>query len=124
MTKCRGDKISATKDVENNISMIATFPSSLLNIFENGSVWYIRNPLEVPGSGSQVRTEQTSFASKQLTDRQTAIILVKSHKIHSHPEESECKSFAAQRSVEYCAQALSPGRCAMQKAIVRATRRR
>lgn len=48
MTKCRGERIRATSEVENSISIIATFPSSLLNIFENGSVWYIRNPLEVP----------------------------------------------------------------------------
>jgi hypothetical protein len=38
----------ATRDVENSISMRATFPSSLLKIFANGSVWYMRNPLEVP----------------------------------------------------------------------------
>jgi hypothetical protein len=39
----------ATKDVENNISISATFPSSLLNIFAKGSVWYILKPREVPG---------------------------------------------------------------------------
>jgi hypothetical protein len=48
MTKCRGESIRATSDVENNISIRATFPSSLLNIFANGSVWYILNPREVP----------------------------------------------------------------------------
>lgn len=40
--------MSATRDVEKSISIMATFPSSLLNILENGSVWYIRKPLEVP----------------------------------------------------------------------------
>lgn len=39
----------ATREVENSISIIATFPSSLLKIFANGSVWYIWNPREVPG---------------------------------------------------------------------------
>jgi hypothetical protein len=44
--------MSATNEVENSISMIATFPSSLLKIFANGSVWYIRKPLEVARNGN------------------------------------------------------------------------
>jgi hypothetical protein len=39
ITRCLGDRMRATKDVENNISIRATFPSSLLNIFAKGSVW-------------------------------------------------------------------------------------
>ena len=38
MTKCRGERMRATSEVEKSISMIATFPSLLLNIFANGSV--------------------------------------------------------------------------------------
>jgi len=51
--------MSATNDVENNISMIATFPSSLLKIFAKGSVWYIRKPLDVPAN-EQVNIEVDS----------------------------------------------------------------
>ncbi len=39
MTRWRGDRIKATRDVENNISIIAMLPSSLLKMRENGSVW-------------------------------------------------------------------------------------
>lgn len=46
--RCRGDSIRATKEVEKSISIMAMFPSSLLNILENGSVWNILNPFEVP----------------------------------------------------------------------------
>lgn len=49
ITRCRGESMRATREVENSISIIATFPSSLLKIFANGSVWYIWNPREVPG---------------------------------------------------------------------------
>ena len=48
MMRCRGESISATSEVEKSISIMAMLPSSLLNIREKGSVWYIRNPLEVP----------------------------------------------------------------------------
>lgn len=41
--------MSATRDVEKSISIMVTFPSSLLNIFVKGYVWYIRKPFEVPG---------------------------------------------------------------------------
>jgi hypothetical protein len=55
----------ATSDVEKSISMIVTFPSSLLNIFPKGSVWYIRKPFEVPGrtfsTGLQYRVETRSY---------------------------------------------------------------
>lgn len=37
--KCRGERIKATREVENSISMMAMFPSSLLKILEKGSVW-------------------------------------------------------------------------------------
>lgn len=46
--RCLGDSIKATRDVEKSISTMAMFPSSLLNILENGSVWKIRKPFEVP----------------------------------------------------------------------------
>lgn len=48
MTRWRGDKTRATKDVEKSISMIAILPSSLLKMRENGSVWCMRKPLDVP----------------------------------------------------------------------------
>jgi hypothetical protein len=48
ITRCLGESIRATKDVENSISIMAMFPSSLLKILENGSVWNIRKPLDVP----------------------------------------------------------------------------
>lgn len=38
MIRCLGDKTRATRDVEKSISMMETLPSSLLNIFEKGSV--------------------------------------------------------------------------------------
>jgi hypothetical protein len=38
ITRCRGDSMRATREVEKSISMIATFPSLLLNIFAKGSV--------------------------------------------------------------------------------------
>lgn len=46
--RCRGERTRATKEVEKSISIFAMLPSSLLNILEKGSVWYIRNPFEVP----------------------------------------------------------------------------
>lgn len=54
MMRWRGDRIRATKEVEKSISMMDTLPSSLLNILEKGSVWYIRKPLEVPGKGVHI----------------------------------------------------------------------
>jgi hypothetical protein len=35
----RGERISATREVEKSISIMAMFPSSLLKILEKGSVW-------------------------------------------------------------------------------------
>jgi hypothetical protein len=46
--RCLGERMIATSDVENNISMMPMFPSSLLKILEKGSVWNMRNPFEVP----------------------------------------------------------------------------
>jgi len=110
MTKCLGDRISATKDVENNISIIATFPSSLLNIFENGSVWYIRNPLEVPSSRVRYEQNATSFVNQLRTNCQAAIILVESHKVHSHLKNLENESRVVKDWVDCCAEALGTGR--------------
>ena len=44
----RGESIRATNDVEKSISSNAMSPSFVSKHFENGSVVYIRNPLEVP----------------------------------------------------------------------------
>ena len=44
----------ATRDVEKSISIMAMFPSSLLKILENGSVWNILNPFDVPVEVSDV----------------------------------------------------------------------
>ena len=45
----RGESIRATNDVEKSISSNAISPSFVSKRFSNGSVVYIRNPLEVPG---------------------------------------------------------------------------
>ena len=44
----RGESTRATNDVEKSISSNAMSPSFVSKQFENGSVVYIRNPLEVP----------------------------------------------------------------------------
>lgn len=44
----RGESIRATNDVEKSISSNAMSPSFVSKTFSNGSVVYIRNPLEVP----------------------------------------------------------------------------
>lgn len=81
--------MSATSEVENSISIMAIFPSSLLNIRENGSVWYIRNPLDVPEAGAGQRSgvslgldQGTGFAvASALTNSEAAVVLVKCDKI-------------------------------------------
>ena len=45
----------ATREVEKSISIIETLPSSLLKILLKGSVWYMRNPLEVPRTQGRTR---------------------------------------------------------------------
>jgi hypothetical protein len=82
MTKCRGESMRATKDVENNISIRATFPSSLLNIFAKGSVWYILNPREVPGR--RIVSQDRCREEEQRTNSKAAVVLVEGHKIHRH----------------------------------------
>lgn len=71
--RCLGDRIRATNDVEKSISMIDTLPSSLLKILENGSVWKILNPLDVPvrvARVSQIRTQadKREGVARYLTD--------------------------------------------------------
>lgn len=44
----RGESIRATNDVEKSISKSAISPCFVSKHLENGSVVYIRNPLEVP----------------------------------------------------------------------------
>ena len=44
----RGESMRATNDVEKSISSNAMSPSLVSKHFENGSVVYIRIPLEVP----------------------------------------------------------------------------
>lgn len=39
MTRCLGDRIKATREVEKSISIMAILPSSLLKMREKGSVW-------------------------------------------------------------------------------------
>lgn len=39
ITRWRGERMRATSEVEKSISMMAMFPSSLLNMREKGSVW-------------------------------------------------------------------------------------
>lgn len=68
----------ATSEVENSISIIATFPSSLEKILEKGSVWYMRKPLDVP---EFIRLGSV-YLGGHLTDCQTAVILVECHEIH------------------------------------------
>jgi hypothetical protein len=58
MTRCLGESINATSDVENSISMRATLPSSSEKILEKGSVWYMRKPLDVPVYVSLARAYQ------------------------------------------------------------------
>lgn len=79
--------MSATNDVENNISISATFPSSLLNIFEKGSVWYIRKPLEVPAQRYQHQSPETQ---DDRTNSETAIVLIEGNKVHSHNFVRSC----------------------------------
>ena len=50
----------ATNEVENNISSRAMSPSFVSKHFENGSVVYIRKPLEVPGGGMSELIRVTS----------------------------------------------------------------
>lgn len=44
----RGESIRATNDVEKSISSNVMSPNFVSKHFSNGSVVYIRNPLEVP----------------------------------------------------------------------------
>lgn len=86
MTRCRGESIRATREVENSISISATFPSSLLKIFANGSVWYIWKPRDVPAAFILDQTAHRRSTKSQLTNSQAAIVLVKRHEVHSHGE--------------------------------------
>ena len=45
----RGESMRATNDVEKSISNNAMSPSFVSKHFANGSVVYMRNPLDVPG---------------------------------------------------------------------------
>jgi hypothetical protein len=74
--------MSATRDVEKSISTRATFPSSLLNIFANGSVWYMRKPRDVPRD--LIVSKRRIGRHDKLTNSKTAVVLVKSDEIHSH----------------------------------------
>ncbi len=47
ITKCRGERTRATSEVEKSISIIETWPSSLLKTLEKGSVWKMRKPFVV-----------------------------------------------------------------------------
>ena len=84
----------ATREVENSISIIATFPSSLLKIFANGSVWYIWKPREVPRIAKlESEAKSQKYMSVQLTNCQAGVILVESHKIHGRDQGvAACKT--------------------------------
>lgn len=72
--KCLGESISATRDVEKSISMIETLPSSLLKILENGSVWNILKPFDVPAkcNGDQYGSHDYLRGNKGLIGLPTA----------------------------------------------------
>jgi hypothetical protein len=76
--------MSATNEVENSISIIATFPSSLLKIFANGSVWYIWKPRDVPWALVLESMPTPRNRDVKLTNCQAAVVLVKGHKVHGH----------------------------------------
>ena len=86
--RCRGDNMRATREVEKSISMMAMFPSSLLKILENGSVWYMRKPLEVPEAVSQTARPRSYIPVRGVgngeelhTDSETAVVLVEGDEV-------------------------------------------
>ncbi len=74
--------MSATNDVENNISSRAISPCLVSKHFEKGSVVYMRKPLEVPVSCWS--DDAGLRPMRRRTYSQMAVVLVKSHIVQRH----------------------------------------
>ena len=78
-----GDKMRATREVENSISTMATSPDFDSEHFAKGSVVYIRYPRDVAGSRQCLHADVASYVR---TDCKVAVILVEGDEVHGHLE--------------------------------------